>query len=88
VLRLRMSADAEFQFLPYGESLVMGGVEISFHPAVTVHTPGRQISENWPFLKGRLQPQKGHVAANHRRADFEVAARRPGSGAVFVGENC
>lgn len=33
VLRLRMSADAEFQFLPYGESLVMGGVEISFHPA-------------------------------------------------------
>jgi len=52
---------------------------------VTVHTPGRQIPGNWPFLKGRLQPQKRDVAANHRRADFEVAARCPGSGAVVDG---
>ncbi|MCY3014834.1 MAG: hypothetical protein NT171_09095 [Planctomycetota bacterium] len=55
---------------------------------VTVHTPGRQIAGNWAFLEGRLQPKKWYDAANHRRADFEVAARRPGSGAVFVGKNC
>ncbi len=33
LLRLRMSPDAEFRFLPYGESLTVGGVRISFHPA-------------------------------------------------------
>jgi putative mRNA 3-end processing factor len=33
LLRLRMSPDAEFQFLPYGQSLTIGGVQISFHPA-------------------------------------------------------
>ena len=72
---------------PYS-SFNLSGVNygaMQWERAVTVHTPGRQISGNWPFLKGRLQPQKGHVAANHRRADFEVAARRPGSGAVVDG---
>jgi len=33
LLRLRMSPDAEFRFLPFGESLTVGGVRISFHPA-------------------------------------------------------
>ncbi|QEG40951.1 ligase-associated DNA damage response exonuclease [Roseimaritima ulvae] len=33
LLRMRMSKDAEFQFLPYGQSIRVGGVEISFHPA-------------------------------------------------------
>ncbi len=33
LLRMRMSADAEFQFLPYGESIKIGGVDVSFHPA-------------------------------------------------------
>ena len=33
LLRLRMSPDVEFRFLPYGESLTVGGVQISFHPA-------------------------------------------------------
>jgi len=33
LLRMRMNDDAEFQFLPYGESLSIGGVDISFHPA-------------------------------------------------------
>ena len=33
ILRMRMSDDAEFEFLPYGESAYVGGVEISFHPA-------------------------------------------------------
>ena len=33
LLRMRMNEDAEFQFLDYGESLVVGGVDISFHPA-------------------------------------------------------
>jgi putative mRNA 3-end processing factor len=28
-----MSPDAEFHFLPYGESVTVGGVRISFHPA-------------------------------------------------------
>jgi hypothetical protein len=50
-----------------GEPLVAGG-------GVTVHTPGRQISGNWPFLGSRFQRHRGHVAADHRRADFEVAA--------------
>jgi putative mRNA 3-end processing factor len=33
LLRLRMSPDAEFRFLPYGETLTLGGVQVSFHPA-------------------------------------------------------
>ncbi len=33
LLRMRMNDDAEFSFLPYGESTAMGGVNISFHPA-------------------------------------------------------
>lgn len=33
LLRMRMSDEAEFQFLPYGESISVGGVQISFHPA-------------------------------------------------------
>jgi len=28
-----MNDDAHFQFLPYGESETIGGVEVSFHPA-------------------------------------------------------
>ncbi len=33
LLRMRMSSDAEFRFLSYGEKLTVGGVKISFHPA-------------------------------------------------------
>jgi putative mRNA 3-end processing factor len=33
LLRMRMNDDAEFQFVPYGESVTVGGVGISFHPA-------------------------------------------------------
>jgi putative mRNA 3-end processing factor len=33
LLRLRMSPDAEFRFLPFGERLMVNGVRISFHPA-------------------------------------------------------
>lgn len=33
LLRMRMSPDAEFRFLPYGETLTVGGVQVSFHPA-------------------------------------------------------
>lgn len=33
LLRMRMNADAEFQFLEYGESITVGGVDVSFHPA-------------------------------------------------------
>lgn len=33
LLRMRMNDDAEFQFLPYGESVTVHGVDISFHPA-------------------------------------------------------
>jgi putative mRNA 3-end processing factor len=33
LLRLRMSPDAEFCFLPYGQTVIVGGVQISFHPA-------------------------------------------------------
>ena len=33
LLRMRMNDDAEFQFLRYGESLTISGVDISFHPA-------------------------------------------------------
>ncbi len=33
LLRMRMSEDAEFQFLRYGESIQIGGVDVSFHPA-------------------------------------------------------
>ncbi len=33
LLRLRMSPDAEFHFLPYAENLTVGGVHVSFHPA-------------------------------------------------------
>lgn len=33
LLRMRMSSDAELQFLAYGETLMIGGVRISFHPA-------------------------------------------------------
>ena len=33
LLRLRMSPDAEFRFLSYGETLTVGGVQVSFHPA-------------------------------------------------------
>ena len=33
LLRMRLSNDAEFQFLAYGESIKIGGVDVSFHPA-------------------------------------------------------
>ena len=33
LLRMRLTDDAEFQFLPYGESLRIGRVRVSFHPA-------------------------------------------------------
>lgn len=33
VLRMRMSEDAEFEFLDYGEQVYVGGVKISLHPA-------------------------------------------------------
>ncbi|QDT02032.1 Ribonuclease [Rubripirellula lacrimiformis] len=33
LLRMRMNDDAEFQFLEYGDSISIGGVNISFHPA-------------------------------------------------------
>jgi putative mRNA 3-end processing factor len=33
LLRMRMSEEAEFQFLPYGESISVNGVDVSFHPA-------------------------------------------------------
>lgn len=33
LLRMRMSSDAEFRFLSYGETITIGGVQISFHPA-------------------------------------------------------
>ncbi|QDT09274.1 ligase-associated DNA damage response exonuclease [Planctomycetes bacterium K23_9] len=33
LLRMRMNENAEFQFLPYGETITIGGVKISFHPA-------------------------------------------------------
>ncbi|TWU26295.1 Metallo-beta-lactamase superfamily protein [Novipirellula galeiformis] len=33
LLRMRMSSDAEFQFLRYGESVTIGGVNLRFHPA-------------------------------------------------------
>ncbi|MEL6110823.1 MAG: ligase-associated DNA damage response exonuclease [Planctomycetota bacterium] len=33
LLRMRMNADAEFEFLPYGASVTLGGVRVSFHPA-------------------------------------------------------
>ncbi|WP_315854309.1 ligase-associated DNA damage response exonuclease [Stieleria maiorica] len=33
LLRMRLSEEAEFQFLPYGESILIGGVRVSFHPA-------------------------------------------------------
>nr|WP_322975333.1 ligase-associated DNA damage response exonuclease [Aporhodopirellula aestuarii] len=33
LLRMRMNHDAEFQFLPYGESIKIDGVDVSFHPA-------------------------------------------------------
>ena len=33
LLRMRMSPEAEFRFLPYGETLTVGGVRVSFHPA-------------------------------------------------------
>lgn len=33
LLRMRLSSDAELSFLPYGESLNIGGVKLSFHPA-------------------------------------------------------
>ncbi len=33
LLRMRMNDDAEFQFLPYGESISIGGVRVSLHPA-------------------------------------------------------
>ncbi|MEO1525330.1 MAG: ligase-associated DNA damage response exonuclease [Planctomycetota bacterium] len=33
LLRMRMNSDAEFEFLAYGESTTLGGVNISFHPA-------------------------------------------------------
>ncbi|TWU46828.1 ligase-associated DNA damage response exonuclease [Rubripirellula reticaptiva] len=33
LLRMRMSDDAEFQFLKYGDSISINGVEVSFHPA-------------------------------------------------------
>jgi putative mRNA 3-end processing factor len=33
LLRMRMDDDAEFTFLPYGESISIQGVHVSFHPA-------------------------------------------------------
>lgn len=33
LLRMRMNDDAEFQFLPFGESIKIRGVDVSFHPA-------------------------------------------------------
>lgn len=33
LLRMRMNDDAEFEFLPFGQSIKIGGVDISFHPA-------------------------------------------------------
>lgn len=33
LLRMRMNPDAEFEFLAYGESIKVHGVEVSFHPA-------------------------------------------------------
>jgi len=33
LLRLRMSPEAEFRFIPYVEMLTVGGVRVSFHPA-------------------------------------------------------
>ncbi|SMP67133.1 putative mRNA 3-end processing factor [Neorhodopirellula lusitana] len=33
LLRMRMSDEAEFQFLNYGESVTIGGVKVSFYPA-------------------------------------------------------
>ncbi|NND95934.1 MAG: ligase-associated DNA damage response exonuclease [Pirellulaceae bacterium] len=33
LLRMRMNDDAEFQFLPYGQSIKINGVDVSFHPA-------------------------------------------------------
>lgn len=33
LLRMRMSPDAEFEFLPYGQTITHHGVRISFHPA-------------------------------------------------------
>ena len=33
LLRLRMDKASEFQFLPYRESITLGGVRVSFHPA-------------------------------------------------------
>ncbi len=33
LLRMRVGSEAEFQFLPYGETLQVGGVSVSFHPA-------------------------------------------------------
>ena len=33
ILRQRMNDDAEFEFVEYGETVYMGGVKISFHPA-------------------------------------------------------
>ena len=33
LLRMRMNEDAEFQFENYGQSVSVGGVDISFHPA-------------------------------------------------------
>jgi len=33
ILRMRMAPDAEFQFVPYGETVSVGPVKISLHPA-------------------------------------------------------
>lgn len=33
LLRMRMNDDAEFQFLDYGESISIAGVNVNFHPA-------------------------------------------------------
>lgn len=33
LLRMRLNPEAEFQFLPYGESISIAGVNLSFHPA-------------------------------------------------------
>ena len=33
LLRMRLSSDAAMQFLPYGESISVGGVSIRFYPA-------------------------------------------------------
>ncbi len=33
LLKMRMNDDAEFEFLAYGESVRIGGVDVSFHPA-------------------------------------------------------